>query len=149
MLDLTQTYVFSDGAAKKINLEGKRFLLLYFYPKDMTSGCTQQANDLKDHYQQLQEMHTEVIGVSRDSAKRHAKFIEKENLPFDLIADTDSELCRLFDVLKMKSMYGRTYEGIERSTFLLDNDGNVLNEWRKVKVGEHMNHVLEVLREKE
>jgi peroxiredoxin Q/BCP len=143
MLDLSKTYVFEQQEPRKIDVGSYEYILLYFYPKDLTSGCTVQAEALRDHHEQLEALGVKVIGVSRDSFKRHASFRKKHQLGFDLIADTESELCKQFDVLKMKSMYGRSYEGIERSTFLLDKHGAVLKEWRKVSPKAHIDLVLQ------
>ena len=148
MLDLKKQYIFSEEVPRLIDMMGKKYLVLYFYPKDLTSGCTRQAIDLKENYDAILAHDALVVGVSRDPYKKHAKFISTHELPFDLIADTESELCRLFDVLKMKSMYGRTYEGVERSTFLLDNTGEIVHEWRNVKVPNHLEDLMQVLSEK-
>lgn len=123
------------------DLKGKK-VVLYFYPRDNTPGCTTEGQDFRDNYQAFQKANTEVFGVSQDSLKSHESFRSKQNFPFDLISDEDGTLCRLFDVLKMKSMYGKQFEGIERSTFLLDASGKLQAEWRKVKVPAHVDEVL-------
>jgi thioredoxin-dependent peroxiredoxin len=121
---------------------GKK-LVLYFYPKDMTSGCTRESQDFRDLAPAFRKAGTLIVGVSRDSVASHGKFTEKEKLPFALLSDTDEQLCKLFDVIKEKSLYGRKYMGVERSTFLLDGKGVLRHEWRKVKVPGHAEEVLE------
>ncbi len=118
-------------------------VVLYFYPRDNTPGCTTEGQDFRDNYKAFQKANTAVFGVSQDSLKSHENFRSKQNFPFDLISDEDGALCRLFDVLKMKSMYGKQFEGIERSTFLIDANGKLQAEWRKVKVPGHVDEVLE------
>jgi len=120
-----------------------RKLVIYFYPKDMTSGCTRESQDFRDLYAAFRKAGAEVVGVSRDSVKSHDKFVDKEKLPFPLLSDEDEKLCRQFDVIQEKSLYGRKYMGIERSTFLLDGTGVLRREWRKVKVPGHAEEVLE------
>jgi peroxiredoxin Q/BCP len=117
--------------------------VIYFYPKDMTSGCTRESQDFRDLYSAFRKAGVDIVGVSRDSVKSHDKFTEKEKLPFPLLADEDERLCKLFDVIHEKSLYGRKYLGIERSTFLLDGTGVLRREWRKVKVPGHAEEVLE------
>ena len=118
-------------------------LVVYFYPKDNTPGCTLEGQDFRDHYPEFQAANTEILGVSRDSLKSHERFREKQNFPFDLLADEDEALCRLFDVIHEKNMYGRKVMGVVRSTFLIDGDGVLRNEWRKVRVKGHVEAVLE------
>ncbi|MEA3182549.1 MAG: thioredoxin-dependent peroxiredoxin [Gammaproteobacteria bacterium] len=118
-------------------------LVIYFYPKDMTGGCTKESQDFRDLYEAFRKAGVNVIGVSRDSVKSHDKFIDKEKLPFPLLSDVDEKLCKQFDVIQEKSLYGRKYLGIERSTFLLDGTGILRREWRKVKVPGHAEEVLE------
>ncbi len=120
-----------------------RKLVIYFYPKDMTSGCTRESQDFRDLHGAFRKAGVDIVGVSRDSVKSHDKFIEKEQLPFPLLADEDEKLCRQFDVIHEKTLYGRKYLGIERSTFLLDGTGVLRREWRKVKVPVHAEEVLE------
>jgi thioredoxin-dependent peroxiredoxin len=129
------TWSLKDAAGRK--------LVIYFYPKDMTSGCTRESQDFRDLYSAFRKADVEVVGVSRDSVKSHDKFTEKEKLPFPLLSDEDEKLCKLFDVVHEKSLYGRKYLGIERSTFLLDGTGILQREWRKVKVPGHAEEVLE------
>ena len=132
------TWSLKDAAGRK--------LVIYFYPRDMTSGCTREAQDFRDLYGAFARAGVEVVGVSRDSVASHEKFAAKEALPFPLLADTDEKVCRLFDVIKPKSLYGRKYLGVERSTFLLDGSGRLRREWRKVKVPGHAEAVLEAAR---
>jgi thioredoxin-dependent peroxiredoxin len=121
-------------------------VVLYFYPKDMTSGCTVESQEFRDLYDRFKRAGAKVLGVSRDSLKSHDKFCEKESLPFPLLSDADEKLCQQFDVIKEKSLYGRKYMGIERSTFLIDAQGVLRQEWRKVKVDGHAREVLEAVR---
>jgi len=129
------TWSSKDAAGRK--------LVIYFYPKDMTSGCTRESQDFRDLYSAFRKAGVDIVGVSRDSVKSHDKFTEKEQLPFPLLSDEDERLCTLFDVIHEKSLYGRKYLGIERSTFLLDGTGILRREWRKVKVPGHAEEVLE------
>jgi len=129
------SWSLKDAAGKKV--------VIYFYPKDMTSGCTRESQDFRDLYPKFRRAGTLVVGVSRDSVASHDKFAAKESLPFPLLADSDERLCKLFDVIKQKSLYGRKYLGVERSTFLLDGSGRLKQEWRKVKVPGHAEEVLE------
>ena len=122
-------------------LAGRPYVL-YFYPKDDTPGCTAEGQDFRDRFPEFQQHGIEVLGVSRDSLESHAKFKRKYELPFDLISDSDESLCGLFDVIREKNMYGRKYLGVERSTFLVDGDGVLREEWRKVKVKGHVENVL-------
>jgi thioredoxin-dependent peroxiredoxin len=121
-------------------------VVLYFYPKDATSGCTVESQEFRDLHAKFKRAGALVLGVSRDSLKSHDKFREKEALPFPLLSDPDEALCKLFDVIREKSLYGRKYMGIERSTFLIDDKGVLRQEWRKVKVAGHAQEVLEALR---
>ena len=122
-------------------------LLLYFYPKDNTPGCTQEGQAFRDHYSQFEALNVAILGVSRDSVKMHDGFKCKQAFPFDLLSDADETLCQLFDVIKMKNMYGKQVRGIERSTFLLDENGVLIHEWRKVKVKTHIEEVLQYLQQ--
>ncbi|NIP16721.1 MAG: redoxin domain-containing protein [Xanthomonadales bacterium] len=121
-------------------------LVIYFYPKDHTPGCTREGQDFRDAYEDFKAAGTEILGVSRDSVKTHENFCAKQSFPFDLLSDGDEKLCRQFDVIKKKKLYGREYMGIERSTFLIDGDGVLRNEWRKVRVPGHVDEVLEAAR---
>ncbi len=120
-----------------------RALVLYFYPKDMTSGCTLEAQAFRDLYPKFRRAGIEVVGISRDSVKSHDRFRQRHGLPFPLLSDADEKLCRLFDVIREKTLYGRKYMGIERSTFLPDANGVLRREWRKIKVDGHAEEVLE------
>jgi len=129
------TWKLADAAGGK--------LVVYFYPKDMTSGCTLESQGFRDLYAAFRRAGTSIVGISRDSLASHRKFQEKERLPFALLADEEEKACKLFDVIKEKSLYGRKYLGIERSTFLIDAKGVLQREWRKVKVQGHAEEVLE------
>lgn len=120
--------------------------VIYFYPKDHTPGCTTEGQDFRDMHEQFLAADTLVFGVSRDSLRTHENFRSKQSFPFELISDADETLCRLFDVIRQKQLYGKQYEGIERSTFLIDREGVLRREWRKVKVPGHVAEVLEAAR---
>lgn len=138
----------TNGNEKEYKIEdfkGSR-VVLYFYPKDNTSGCTQEACDFRDNINRLIK-YAEVIGVSPDSIKSHKSFKEKQNLNFILLSDPEHTLSVKYGVWKEKSMYGRKYMGIERSTFILDKEGNIEKEWRKVKVKGHIDEVINYLSE--
>ena len=122
--------------------QGKK-RVIYFYPKDATPGCTTEAQQFRDLYPQFQAAGVDIFGVSRDSIKSHENFKAKFSLPFDLLSDAEEAACQLFDVIKMKNMYGKQARGIERSTFLIDAAGVLQHEWRKVKVDGHVLEVLE------
>ncbi|MDC3046003.1 peroxiredoxin [Gammaproteobacteria bacterium] len=121
--------------------QGKN-VVIYFYPRDNTPGCTSEGEDFRDNYKFFQKKNTLIFGVSKDSVKSHENFKEKFNFPFELISDPDEKICNIFDVIKEKSMYGKKYMGIERSTFLIDAQGKLIQEWRKVKVKGHAEDVL-------
>jgi peroxiredoxin Q/BCP len=125
---------------------GKK-LILYFYPKDMTPGCTTEAQQFRDLYGEFTQAGAMIFGVSRDNLASHDKFRSQLELPFDLIADTEEKLCHMFGVVKNKIMYGKKVKGIERSTFLVDAEGVLRQEWRGVKVAGHVQEVLEAVRE--
>lgn len=135
-----------EGKRSLADYAGKR-LVLYFYPKDDTSGCTSEAHQFRDEYLRFVVNKAEILGVSKDSIASHEKFRAKHSLPFPLAADTDGALCEAFDVWKEKSMYGKKYMGVERSTFLIDENGVVVKVWRKVKVSGHIHEILEALHE--
>jgi peroxiredoxin Q/BCP len=120
--------------------------VIYFYPRDNTSGCTREGQDFAALYAQFKKAGTEVLGVSPDTLASHEKFKAKYEFPFELLSDADKKACQLFDVIKEKSMYGKKYMGVERSTFLIDADGVLRHEWRKVKVPGHAEEVLEAAR---
>lgn len=134
-----------DQTFKLSDLRGKN-VVLYFYPKDNTPGCTTEGQDFRDHYDEFEGLDTVVLGVSRDSLRSHEQFKAKECFPFDLITDGDGVLCDVFDVMREKSMYGKTFMGIERSTFIIDKQGILCQEFRKVKVSGHVAAVLEEIK---
>jgi peroxiredoxin Q/BCP len=137
------TTVQSDGSEWRLAEHAGGKVVLYFYPKDATPGCTLEGRDFRDLHAAFRRARTAVFGVSRDSCASHAKFRAKERFPFELLADTDEALCRAFDVIAEKNMYGRKVMGIVRSTFLIGADGRLAAEWRKVKVDGHAGEVLE------
>ncbi len=130
-----------EQTLKLADFKGKK-LVIYFYPKDSTPGCTTEGQDFRDDYNKFKRANTVVLGVSRDSIKSHENFKAKQEFPFDLLSDKEETLCTLFDVIKEKNMYGKKVMGIERSTFLLDEKGVLRQEWRKVKVAGHVDEVL-------
>ena len=117
-------------------------IIIYFYPRDNTPGCTSEGEDFRDNFKIFTKKKTKIFGVSKDSLKSHDGFKDKFNFPFELISDPNEKICKLFDVIKEKSMYGKKYMGIERSTFLIGPDGKLLKEWRKVKVKGHVEEVI-------
>ncbi|WP_343583095.1 peroxiredoxin [Herbaspirillum sp.] len=119
-----------------------RNLVLYFYPKDNTPGCTTEGMQFRDLHGEFQRHNTDIFGISRDSLKSHENFKGKLAMPFELISDPDETLCTMFDVMKMKNMYGKQVRGVERSTFVIDGSGKVVKEWRGVKVPAHVDEVL-------
>jgi peroxiredoxin Q/BCP len=133
------------NTAKLSDYKGQN-LVLYFYPKDNTPGCTTEGQDFRDNYTRFRRRNTVVLGVSRDSVASHDKFKEKQKFPFDLVSDPDEKLCKKFDVIKEKNMYGKKVMGIERSTFILDDKGVLRAEFRKVKVAGHVDAVLEEIK---
>ena len=116
-------------------------LVIYFYPKDSTPGCTSEGQDFRDKYKEFKKFNTEILGVSRESIKSHENFKLKQSFPFELLSDPEEKVCKAFDVMKLKSMYGREYIGVDRSTFLVNSDGKVIREWRNVKVKGHVDEV--------
>jgi len=132
-------FKLSDFIGKKV--------LIYFYPRDNTPGCTQEGKDFRDNIEQFSAFNTIIFGVSRDSVKVHEGFKAKQEFPFELLSDKEEKLCDLFDVIKMKNMYGKQVRGIERSTFLINEEGVLIYEWRKVKVKIHIEEVLQKLQE--
>ena len=126
-------------------LKGKN-VIIYFYPKDSTPGCTREGQDFRDNIRKFRARNAVILGVSRDSVKSHENFKEKQKFPFDLLSDKEEKLCAQFDVIKEKNMYGKKVMGIERSTFLIDDSGVLRQEWRKVKVDGHVDEVLEALK---
>ena len=132
----------SGGGKWKLADAAGKCLVIYFYPKDATSGCTREGEAFRDLHARFRKAGAEIVGVSPDSVASHEKFIAKHGFTFPLLSDEDKTVCRLFDVWKEKSMYGRKYMGVERSTFLLDGKGVLRREWRKVKVPGHAEEVL-------
>lgn len=141
-LDMTTPTAGVSQAFKLSDYRGKT-VVLYFYPKDNTPGCTNEAMDFRDMYPQFLAANAVIFGISRDSLKSHDNFKNKLELPFELISDADELLCTQFDVIKQKMMYGKKVRGIERSTFVIDAEGVLQHEWRKVKVAEHAQAVLD------
>ena len=133
-----QTIKLSDCSDKTI--------ILYFYPKDHTPGCTQEGLDFSRQHDTIQALDARILGVSRDSVRTHENFKAKQEFPFDLLSDPDEILCELFGVIKLKNMFGKQVRGIERSTFLIDQSGKLAFEWRKVKVKGHVDEIVERLR---
>jgi len=135
-----------DKSIQLSDYKGK-YVLLYFYPKDNTPGCITEGQNFRDHYDQFVQFNTVILGISRDSIRVHESFKSKQGFPFDLLSDKEEVLCNLFDVIKMKNMYGKQVRGIERSTFLIDPEGTLIHEWRKVRVKVHIDEVLQKLTE--
>ena len=127
------------------DFKGKN-LVIYFYPKDSTPGCTLEGQNFRDQYEEFKQAETEILGVSRDSLRAHENFKAKQGFPFDLLSDAEEALCKQFDVIHEKNMYGRKVMGIVRSTFLIDGKGVLRHEWRKVRVKGHVEEVLEAAR---
>lgn len=136
----------NDDRVKLSNFRGKN-VVLYFYPKDMTPGCTTEACDFRDHHESFEGLDTVILGVSPDQIDRHKKFIEKYNLPFLLLADEDHAVAELYDSWKLKKNFGKEYMGIERSTFVIDKEGKLVKEWRKVRVKGHVEVALNYIKE--
>ena len=127
------------------SLRGKK-VVIYFYPKDATPGCTTEGQDFRDLHAKFKRQKTVILGVSRDSVASHEKFKAKQEFPFDLLSDPEEKLCKQFDVIKEKTLYGRKFMGIERSTFLIDENGKLRKEWRKVRVKGHADEVLDAVK---
>ena len=136
----------SNKEIKLSDFKGEN-LVLYFYPKDSTPGCTTEGQEFRDNYKYFKKLNTEILGVSRDSIKSHENFKSKQSFPFELLSDPDEKVCNAFDVMKLKSMYGREYIGVDRCTFLIDMNGKVLKEWRSVKVKGHVEEVLNTVKD--
>lgn len=135
----------SDKTFRLSDYKGKT-LVLFFYPKDNTPGCTAESMDFRDNYDAFLASNAEIVGISRDSLKSHENFKAKLGMPFELISDTDESVCTMFNVIKMKNMYGKKVRGVERSTFVIDNTGKVVKEWRGLKVPGHINEVLSFIK---
>ena len=143
---LPEFEALATGGQKVSNASHQgQILVLYFYPKDNTPGCTTEAMQFRDKYADFVKAGAAVFGVSRDNMKSHDDFKGKLELPFELISDSEELLCTQFDVIKQKMMYGKQVRGIERSTFIIDPEGKIAQEWRKVKVANHVNEVLEAV----
>jgi thioredoxin-dependent peroxiredoxin len=137
----------SNGETVRLSDFRGKNVVLYFYPKDMTPGCTTEACDFRDHHQKFIDLNAVILGVSTDSLERHEKFIEKYNLPFLLLADEDHKVAEKYGVWKLKKNFGKEYMGIERSTFVIDKEGKLVKEWRKVKVKGHVEEALAYVKE--
>ncbi len=131
-----------DKTVRLKDLRGKN-VVIYFYPKDSTPGCTTEGRDFSENQRKFSRANTIILGISRDSVKSHENFKLKQEFPFDLLSDADEKACKIFDVIKEKNMYGRKVLGIERSTFLIDKEGRLQQEWRKVRVKGHVDEVLD------
>jgi peroxiredoxin Q/BCP len=142
-------FTLRNQAGEKVNLSDYkgRYVVLYFYPKDMTPGCTTEACDFRDNHEKFGELDAVILGVSPDPVEQHQKFIDKHDLPFELLADEDHSVAEDFDVWKLKKNFGREYYGIERSTFIIDKEGKLIKEFRKVRVKGHVEETLEYLRD--
>ncbi len=134
-----ETVTLSDFKGKNV--------VLFFYPKDQTPGCTREACDFRDAYQEFSDLNTVILGISKDSIASHQKFVEKQNLPFLLLSDPEGEVCEKYGVIKDKNMFGRKYKGIERSTFVIDKEGKIAKAYRKVKVADHVQEVLQFVKD--
>lgn len=135
-----------DQTIDLADLRGQN-IVLYFYPKDSTPGCTTESQNFRDLAAEFEAANTVILGISRDGIKSHENFKAKQEMPFELLSDKEEVVCNLFDVIKMKNMYGKQVRGIERSTFLIDAEGVLRQEWRKVKVPGHVDEVLAAARE--
>ena len=137
--DATNEQIVENASFKGMNV------VIYFYPKDSTPGCTTEGQNFRDLYEEFQANNTEIIGVSRESIKSHENFKEKQSFPFELLSDPDEKVCKAYDVMKLKSMYGREYIGVDRSTFIIDANSKLVKEWRGVKVKGHADEVLDFI----
>lgn len=146
--DKAPEFQLTDQNGKMVTLTdfAGKHVVLYFYPKDMTPGCTTEACDFRDYHEQFEQLNAVIIGISPDPVERHVKFIEKHGLPFVLLADENHEAAELYDVWKLKKNFGKEYMGIERSTFLINKEGILVKEWRKVKVKDHVVEALNFVR---
>lgn len=136
----------SDGKEHSLSDYKGKNIVLYFYPKDNTAGCTTEACDFRDNMQNFNDLDAIILGISRDSLASHDKFITKLSLPFVLLSDPDENVCKLYDVIKEKNMYGKKYMGVERSTFIINKEGILVGEFRKVRVKGHIDKVLETIK---
>lgn len=137
----------SNSIVNLSDYKDKSHLVIYFYPKDSTPGCTTEGQNFRDLYQEFQTSETEIFGVSRDTMKQHENFKEKQSFPFELIADENGEICQLFGVWQLKKTFGKEYMGIVRSTFLIDKQGVLRKKWLNVRVKDHANEVLQAVKE--
>ena len=139
--------IFKGDSTSNKTISNKDFLgknlVIYFYPKDSTPGCTTEGQDFRDNYKTFKKLNTDILGVSRDSLKSHENFKQKQSFPFELLSDPEEIMCKDFDVMKLKSMYGKEYIGVDRSTFLISSEGKIIKEWRSVKVKGHVDEVLD------
>lgn len=146
--DKAPDFTLTTDAEKEFTLsklQGKK-VILYFYPKDNTPGCTRQACDFRDHFGEFNAHGVEIIGISKDSTKNHTKFKQKYTLPFTLLVDANADVCEAYGVINKKSLFGKTFLGIQRSTFLIDEKGIIRNLWRKVKVQGHVEQILDEIK---
>ena len=134
-----------DGSELTLDSLKGQWVVVYFYPKDSTPGCTNEAKDFRDLYPKFKKRHAQIIGVSRDSVKSHANFAAKQELPFPLVSDPDETWCNAFDVIHEKVLYGKRHMGVVRSSFLIDPEGKLVQEWRNVKVSGHAQAVLDAI----
>ncbi|WP_409253193.1 thioredoxin-dependent thiol peroxidase [Bacillus sp. SCS-153A] len=137
----------SNGETIRLSDYKGKNIVLYFYPKDMTPGCTTEACDFRDQHEQFKELDAVILGVSPDPKDKHEKFVEKHGLPFLLLVDEDHKVAEGYGVWKLKKNFGKEYMGIERSTFIIDKEGNIAKEWRKVRVKGHVKEALEYIKE--
>ena len=139
--------IFKGDSTGNKTISNKDFLgknlVIYFYPKDSTPGCTTEGQDFRDNYKTFKKLNTDILGVSRDSVKSHENFKQKQSFPFELLSDPEEIMCKAFNVMKLKSMYGKEYIGVDRSTFLISSEGKIIKEWRSVKVKGHVDEVLD------
>ena len=136
----------TNGQTFKLSAQAGKLVIIYFYPKDSTPGCTTEGQQFRDLYDQFAAVDAIILGISRDSVKSHENFKAKQSLPFELGSDTDEAVCNLFAVMKMKNMYGKQVRGVERSTFVIDRNGVLRREWRGVKVPGHAQEVLDFVK---
>ncbi len=138
--------ISTDSGKNKLSNYLDKNLILYFYPKDMTPGCTTESIEFNANITKIKRLGWNIVGISRDSLKSHIKFIDKYKFKFPLISDEDEKICKIFDVIKEKSLYGRKYMGVDRSTFLIDKKSKIVGMWRAVKVKSHVDEVIEFIK---
>ena len=138
--------ISTDSSKNKLSNYLDKNLILYFYPKDMTPGCTTESIEFNANITKIKRLGWNIVGISRDSLKSHIKFIDKYKFKFPLISDEDEKICKIFDVIKEKSLYGRKYMGVDRSTFLIDKKSKIVGMWRAVKVKSHVDEVIEFIK---